>query len=137
MPFVLLCLLALGVSTCSGPVQESALLQKEPGETWIRTELLFGLSRPGGAPVSEQEWRDFLGQEVTPRFPDGLTVVEAYGQYLNSAKTQVREGSKLLLILYPPDPASSAKIEQIRTAYKKRFHQESVLRSTSLSKVSF
>jgi hypothetical protein len=42
-------------------------------------ELLFGVSRKG-APVSDEEWQSFVDQEVTPAFPDGLTILEGYGQ---------------------------------------------------------
>jgi hypothetical protein len=40
----------------------------------IRTTLYFGLSRPKGS-VSELEWQIFMRDEVTRRFPDGLTSV--------------------------------------------------------------
>ena len=39
----------------------------------VRTTLYFGLARPKGA-VTELEWQLFLRDEVTSRFPDGLTV---------------------------------------------------------------
>ena len=42
----------------------------------LRTTLYFGLARPKGA-VTELEWQIFLRDEVTARFPDGLTVWEA------------------------------------------------------------
>ena len=45
----------------------------------IRTTLYFGLSRPKGS-VSELDWQIFLRDEVTRRFPDGLTVWQAEGQ---------------------------------------------------------
>jgi Protein of unknown function (DUF3574) len=46
----------------------------------IRTTLYFGLSRPKGS-VSELEWQIFMRDEVTKRFPDGLTVWQAEGQW--------------------------------------------------------
>ena len=46
----------------------------------VRTTLYFGLARPKGA-VTELEWQLFLRDEVTKRFPDGLTVWEAEGQW--------------------------------------------------------
>jgi hypothetical protein len=39
------------------------------GTAHVRTTLYFGLTRPRGR-VSEDEWRSFLRQQVTPRFPD-------------------------------------------------------------------
>jgi hypothetical protein len=46
----------------------------------LRTTLYFGMTRPTGA-VSELEWQIFLRDEVTKRFPLGLTVWEAQGQW--------------------------------------------------------
>jgi hypothetical protein len=50
----------------------------------IRTTLYFGLARPKGS-VTELEWQIFLRDEVTRRFPDGLTVWEAEGQWRTPA----------------------------------------------------
>ena len=50
----------------------------------VRTTLYFGLARSKGS-VSELEWQIFLRDEVTRRFPDGLTVWEAEGQWRTSA----------------------------------------------------
>src|SRR6185503_16288331 len=44
------------------------------GEVWNRTELYFGSSKPDGSVVTEAEYQLFVNNEVTPRFPDGLTV---------------------------------------------------------------
>ena len=52
----------------------------------VRTTLYFGLARPKGA-VTELEWQIFLRDEVTRRFPDGLTVWEAEGQWRTPAGT--------------------------------------------------
>ena len=54
------------------------------GEPFARTELFFGLSRPNGKPIRDREFKKFVDAEVTPRFPDGLTVLEADGQFKDS-----------------------------------------------------
>ncbi len=77
--------------------------------------------------LSEDEWRLFLDQEVTPRFPDGLSVYDVYGQYRNSAGMIAREQSKELAIVLPGSASDAAKLDSIRDAYKRRFNQESVL----------
>ena len=96
---------------------------------YMRTELFFGMDKPTGGTVSEDEWQRFVAEVVTPRFPDGLTVDDALGQYLDG-KTLVREKSKQLILIYPRKfkTASSRKIEEIRAAYIKAFDQRSVLR---------
>lgn len=102
-----------------------------------RLELYFGASRPGGASVTDAEWKEFLDAEVTPRFPDGLTVLSGYGQWRNGIGVIVQEGSRVLVVLYQPKPETETAIEAIRSAYKSRFQQESVMRIDSPSCVSF
>ena len=104
---------------------------------YARLELLFGLGKRDGGEVGEAEWRAFLDAEVTPRFPDGLTVLNGYGQWRNSASVIAKEKSAMLVVWHRPTVDSEAKIEAIRTAYKARFGQESVLRADGISCVSF
>lgn len=106
-------------------------------EMWARTELYFGSDRPGGA-VSEAEFLQFVDYEVTPRFPDGLTLLTGYGQFKNSAGTIIKERSNVLILFYPVQTEDANKlIQEIRDAYKKAFQQESVLRVDSFAMVSF
>jgi len=99
-------------------------------DPFIRTELFFGSERPDKPEVSDTEFKQFLDQHVTPRFPDGLTVLKGFGQFRESDGQIVQESSFVLILLYPRETLrdSSAKIEEIRTLYKQSFEQESVLR---------
>ena len=110
---------------------------REPAHPMARLELLFGADRTGGTPVGETEWSLFLDSEVTPRFPDGLTVLDGAGQWRGADGGTVRERSRLLVIWYRPTAQSEADIDAIRAAYKRRFAQESVLRADGVSCVSF
>jgi Protein of unknown function (DUF3574) len=101
-----------------------------------RVELLFGTGRKDGGAVGEVEWQAFMDGEVTPRFPDGLTVLTGYGQWRDKDSI-VKEGSRILLIWYPRTTESEGKIEAVRKAYKARFGQDSVMRVDGLSCVSF
>jgi len=100
-------------------------------QPWVRTELFFGTSRPDGTVVSEADWKGFLDGVITPRFPDGLTVMTGLGQWQEADDEIVQERSKLLILLYPREYAieSGTKIEEIRAAYEQQFLQESVLRA--------
>ena len=102
-----------------------------------RIELLFGMGRKGGGEIGEDEWRAFLDADVTPRFPDGLTVLTGYGQWRNASGAIGKETSRVLLIWARPDAANNQKIETIRAAWKARFAQESVMRVDETSCVSF
>ncbi len=107
------------------------------GELFSRTELFFGLSRSNGPDVTEEEFQGFVDIEVTPRFPDGLTLLTGTGQFKDSNGTIIQEGTKLLILLYPFSRRSNREVEQIREAYKETFQQESVLRGDEQLCVSF
>ena len=97
-----------------------------PAVSAVRTTLYFGLSRPRGV-VSETEWRRFLKDEVTPRVPDGLTVMDGQGQWRAASGASGRERTKIVLIEHPGTAVVRRSIQTIIAAYKKAFAQESVL----------
>jgi hypothetical protein len=90
-------------------------------------ELLFGRDIGNRLGVSEQAWRRFVARQITPRFPDGLTVTEAVGQWRDpdSGRT-VREPSKRVEIVLPGHDDDAARLAAIVSAYKRQFHQRSV-----------
>jgi hypothetical protein len=96
----------------------------------LRTTLYFGLARPKGS-VSELEWQMFLRDEVTSRFPDGLTVWDADGQWRNATGTIDHESSKVLLLVHPDTPPARASVQGVIERYRKTFDQESVLWETA------
>jgi uncharacterized protein DUF3574 len=101
----------------------------QAGETGlVRDVLYFGRNRPTGGEVTDADWEAFLGAVVTPRFPDGLTIVEAHGQWRGRSGLVERERTELVTVLHPADPASQRAVEEIATEYKRRFGQEAVLR---------
>ncbi len=119
-------------------IQRTAKAPAHIGELWKRTELFFGTSKPDGSVVTEEELNQFVDGEITPRFPDGLTALTGYGQFRNSAGVIIQEQSVVLILLYPLTNREASKlIEEIRTAYKEAFQQESVLRVDSFARVSF
>jgi hypothetical protein len=107
---------------------------------WLRCELYFGVGT-FGAPddgVSEMRWRAFLDREVTPRFPDGLTVLDAYGQWRgHPGQEPSRLRSKVLVILCEDTQANRSAIDDIRVAFKAATHDKSVLLATEHVDVSF
>jgi hypothetical protein len=92
----------------------------------IRTTLYFGLSRPKGS-VSELEWQIFLRDEVTSRFPDGLTVWQAEGQWLSPVGSIDREQSKVLLLVHADSATARQSVQAVIQSYRKAFDQQSVL----------
>ena len=88
----------------------------------IRTTLYFGLTRPTGA-VSELEWQLFLRDEVTKRFPEGLTVWEAEGVW----RSIDHERSKVLILVHPDTSEARQAVQEVIGNYRRSFEQESVL----------
>ncbi|WP_405057288.1 DUF3574 domain-containing protein [Kribbella sp. NBC_01505] len=125
---------AVALQADDKPAQSTVKLT---GDEWVRTELFFGTDKPG-PDVSDYQFQKFVDSTITPRFPDGLTVLSGQGQW-KETKGIVKERSKVLIIVYPIDGAdeSSKKIEEIRGLYEKKFQQESVLRADSTEYVSF
>lgn len=109
-----------------------------PAESMVTAELFFGRKIGGRIGVSEAAFAAFLAREVTPRFPDGLTVVDAKGQWRDSERNVlVREPSKLVLLIFRDEPARREGLGAIAEAYKRQFRQQSVLISLRSSCVSF
>lgn len=90
-------------------------------------ELVFGRNIGAAPGVSDADWQAFVDTEVTPRFPDGLTVADAAGQWRGVGGVVVAEPSKTLLLVLKGEPDERAKIDAVRAAYRARFRQESVL----------
>ncbi len=91
-----------------------------------RIELMLGRNIRGHAGVGSARWAKFLAREITPRFPDGLTVVDTAGQWRDPATARIaREPSRLVIIVTGGEGADE-KIAAIVDAYKKRFRQKSV-----------
>ncbi|MGW0598168.1 DUF3574 domain-containing protein [Streptomyces sp. NPDC002776] len=110
------------------------------GEPYVESRLLFGTERPGGGPaVTDEQFMNFVDEEVTPDFPDGLTVQTGRGQWRDASGTIEKERSYELILLYPVEAArtSDRKIEEIRRAYEKEFGQESVARVDDRARVDF
>ena len=96
---------------------------------FARSELFFGTAKVDGV-VSQEEFLEFVDRVITPRFPDGLTLLVADGQFRGEDGLIIKEKSFVLILLYPLEDfaRSSRRIETIRNRYKDEFQQESVLR---------
>jgi len=111
-------LVTLAASAAAQPMLQCSGAQKP----WMVAELLFGRSN-----VSDRNWDRFLADEVTPRFPDGLTVYDAKGQWRNPQTRKIsREHSKVVMIAIPPGADNDARLQAVIEAYKTRFKQQSV-----------
>jgi len=139
---VLVCLLALLSERLWATPDDQGIRQpcaaSSIGKRFNRTELLLGLSKHNGSTVTDAEFQHFIDTEVTPRFPEGFTIVPGSGQFKDSRGLIIRESARVLVVLYPSsDRRSSQHIDEIRATYKDRHQQESVVRVDGESCASF
>ena len=108
-----------------------------PMQAMTSINLYLGGALPGGGRVTRAQFRTFLASVVTPRFPEGLTVAEVEGQYRLKSGRIASEPTRLLTIIVPDAAAAGPKIEEVISAYKARFRQESVARDQRADCVAF
>ncbi len=89
-------------------------------------ELFFGRDVGPDFAVTDADWRQFVDQEISPRFRDGLTVADVFGEW--HGKTGfVREPTKALFVVLSGAPGEQDRLSEVRSAYRARFNQDSVL----------
>lgn len=109
-----------------------------PSQPMVSAEMLFGRNIGDRLGVSEADFARFTAREITPRFPDGLTIIDARGQYRDTDRGRlIREPSKLVLVTFRDDPQKRAALSQIADAYKTAFKQQSVLTTVRETCASF
>ena len=117
---------ALGTAGCGAPSVPGAcaLPTQKP---MIDVDFYFGRDIASRAAVTDAEWEEFAAREITPRFPDGFTVLDAQGQWRNpESGTVKREASKLVRVIAPGGGNLSARVEAVSLAYRQRFHQDAI-----------
>jgi hypothetical protein len=119
-------------------VTPQPLICQASAKTGVVAELFLGRNIGERLGVSDAAFRSFLDQEVTPRFPDGFSVVDAKGQYRDQdQRTITREPSKVLVIAIPDGSAADPRLAAIADAYKARFKQQAVLTTVRAACVGF
>ena len=139
--FALLSVLAvaaiLALAACAD-IEVSTSECADEGELWHEYRLFMGRGSGGEEVVSDEDWAAFLADTITPRFPDGLSVIDVAGQGANADGTIERERTKLLLVLVPPsDETALNRMNEIGAEYKRQFTQDAVLRVVSPACVAF
>ena len=134
-------LAALGLAGCATQAPKLAVSPPQPcpnGGYRETAELVFSrVSDDGHGGVSEAQFAKFVDGEVTPRFPQGMTVIDAQGRWAPPPGSMIRTPAKMVVIVLPGNADDSKKLEAVRVAYKTRFHQPSVLLVTHGDCISF
>jgi hypothetical protein len=118
----------LALAACTPP-QTAAPVCPAPLKPALEIDLYFGRETGKGGEVSEADWAAFLAQEVTSRFPDGLSVLDVAGQSRGPSGRIARERTKLLVVVVFDAPAHQPKVQAIVDAYSRRYGQHSVFRT--------
>jgi hypothetical protein len=127
--------LMLGLAGCA--TMQSASSACPAGQTRLRTAQLYFGGQTADAPVvSEAEFRRFVAEEITPRFPQGLTVLDGGAQWHGQENKLIHDARKVVLIALPSDPDAQTRIEAVQGAYRTRFRLESVVKISDPACVS-
>ncbi|MDE2900922.1 MAG: DUF3574 domain-containing protein [Chloroflexota bacterium] len=130
-------LLAVAACESSESGEAAAVVCPEGTEHWAEYRLYFGRNSGGGEVVSDEEWRIFVRDVVTPNFPEGLTVLDGEGQWQTAMGDVERERSKVLVVLAPLDGDAPGKLATVAEGYKAHFDQESVIQTIDSTCTSF
>jgi uncharacterized protein DUF3574 len=118
----------LALAACTPP-QAAPPTCPAPLKPAVEVDLFFGGEAGNGRAVSEAEWAAFMAEEVTPRFPDGLSVIDVAGQYREPSGRMVREKTKLIVVVIFDAPAHLSRVQAVIDAYNRRHSQNSVFRT--------
>src|SRR5262245_20195686 len=92
----------LAVGRYTSPPRNEALVASapSPSRALVADRLFFGRAIPGGGFVSEAAWSAFFHEVVTTRFPEGLTVWRAEGQWTDPSGRLVHEMVMVLEVFH-------------------------------------
>lgn len=114
------------VAACTPPPERPSSLQISTCTAQTQSRLYFGLDTPDG-PVPDAAWEEFVDGVVTPRFAQGMTLLEARGQWRDAQGVTAKEKSRVIELVHADTAADRQALSEIVSAYKARFRQEAVL----------
>lgn len=106
------CLILLAVTTAG------AEMQTLEERVWYRMHFGMGL---GTNAITPELFTQFIDKQVMPRFPEGLTVTVARGQWNSPQVGVIREKTAIVDIQGDGSEECKEKIKAIAEAYTKRF----------------
>ena len=93
----------------------------------IQVDLYLGRSQPDGDIIADEDFETFIETEITPRFPDGLTVWDANGRYRDASGTVIAEPSNVVRLVFLDTQANETALMEVIQAYIAQFEQETVM----------
>jgi hypothetical protein len=123
-------LIAAMLTGCAATPRDGADLAPAcpSGQDRVRTaQLYFARPAASAASLTEAAFSRFVDQEITPRFPDGLTILDGGGAWRGDENRLIRESAKVAQIILPPRSDAPQRIAAVRLAYRKQFARDTVL----------
>ena len=117
--------LAASLGACSGPVHPACT--PGTGSAMALFTLYLGEAIRGRPDLTNEEWQSFLDNTVTTALPDGYTILDGNGAWMNPVTHKTgKEATKVVIAALPDTQESRTAINRIRFAYQIAFHQQSV-----------
>lgn len=131
-PYAFLPFLALfcGLSGCI-TIETGEHAPECPGAWMTRTELFFGLSNARG-PITDEQFKRFVDTEVSPKFPEGFTILGGEGAWQGASGQSQREGARVIVRVHKGTVSDEATISDVMETYKRQFQQDAVMRSDEI-----
>jgi hypothetical protein len=125
LPFLFSGLAALGLALVPTAARADCLVT---GQTpMVIATLYFGETIGDHGRVTEAQWADFTAKVITPTFPDGFTVADGSGQWMDEKNHETDyDPTKILTVAAPKSTALAGKLLHVMKAYEKEFQQEAV-----------
>ncbi len=138
LSIALLFLLSLWAINAMAQRSDSSTESVSSELSWTRTELYYGAGRLPADDTKDTRWENYINEVVTPRFPEGLTLLEGTGQWrVKEGQTPRRNRTRILILIHEDTEEKSRKVDEIRTLWKEISGQQSVLRVSQPADVSF
>ena len=97
------------------------------GELFFGRTIAPAYQRDLGATVTDAQWAAFTRDVLTPAFPDGMTRVDAEGQWRDPTTGVIAHQPSTLVIVAAPDTERTRRnLADVMAQYRTQFHQQSV-----------
>lgn len=119
--------LCLSAITVSPALEDSGL--NHPASSCFEgavSRLYLGQTTPAGV-VTEAQWRAFVAESLTPRFPAGFTELQAQGHWRDDRGTVIEEDTRIVEVVHDGAQLTRERVRAVATDYRHRFAQQSVL----------
>lgn len=138
LTIALLLMLSIWAINAVAQRADSSTDSESPEVSWTRTELFYGAGRLPASGERDIRWEKYINEIVTPRFPEGLTLLEGTGQWrVKEGQTPRRNRTRILILIHEDTEENSNKVDEIRTLWKEISGQQSVLRVSQPAAVAF